>query len=137
MSEEKARQSFLQLERALDRLGELAEKKIDSNEIIVDAAIQRFEFCIELFWKTLKRFLQEEGIEAGTPKEVMKHAFQQSWLSDEQAWLGMLKDRNRTSHIYDEATAKEIFKRIRGDYYPELHRTYQFLRDRLSNVLCQ
>ena len=74
----------------------------------MDGTIQRFEFVIELFWKTLKRLLAAEGIQTGTPREAMQRAFEANWLGDETAWLQMLKDRNETSHVYDEASAKKI-----------------------------
>jgi nucleotidyltransferase substrate binding protein (TIGR01987 family) len=68
-----------------------------------DATIQRFEFVVELCWKTLKRCLLIEGIEAYTPKEVLKQAFQSHWLDSEKIWLEMLDDRNLMSHIYSHS----------------------------------
>jgi predicted transcriptional regulator len=48
------------LRAALERLGEaLHEPKTD---IVRDAAIQRFEFSFELFWKTLKVRADSEGL---------------------------------------------------------------------------
>ncbi|MBC6445437.1 MAG: nucleotidyltransferase substrate binding protein [Alphaproteobacteria bacterium GM202ARS2] len=71
---------------------------------------------LELFWKTLKRLLAEEGVEISTPKETLRKAFQAGWLNDEAAWLEMLSDRNTTSHIYDEETAKRIYGNIRRSH---------------------
>ncbi len=137
MSEIKAKQSLLNLGNAINRLKEVVAQEEDEKGILVDAAIQRFEFCIELFWKTIKRLLQYEGIIASTPKEVLKHAFQQHWFDDEMIWLAMLDDRNKTSHIYDELTAVAIFKRIKSEYSPELCRTYYFLRDKYADLLAK
>ncbi|AJD92335.1 hypothetical protein JMA_30180 [Jeotgalibacillus malaysiensis] len=103
----KLKKNFDNLSLALSRLEEaLAEDS--SNSLIVDGTIQRFEFTIELYWKTLKRCLQSEGIEAKTPRETLKEAYKAEWLNDEQAWLQMLKDRNETSHTYNEELAREI-----------------------------
>lgn len=33
-------------------------------------AIQAFEFCFELAWKMMKRFLGERGQETGSPKDT-------------------------------------------------------------------
>ncbi len=55
------------LEKALTRLNESLQFDL-SQPLVVDACIQRFEFCIELTWKTLKRCLAIEGIEANTPR---------------------------------------------------------------------
>ena len=132
MSAEKIRQSMENLGRALDRLNEALQE--ERTEFMIDATIQRFEFCIELFWKTLKRQLEYEGIEATTPRETMKHAYKNGWLREETLWIDMLDDRNRTSHIYNEEMANEIYDHIK-DYHKELAHTYQFLADRYSDLL--
>ena len=132
MSAEKVRQSMENLGRALERLNEALQE--ECNEFMIDATIQRFEFCIELFWKTLKRQLAYEGIEATTPRETVKHAYKNDWLREETLWIDMLDDRNRTSHIYSEEMAIEIYGHIK-DYHKELAQTYQFLADRYSYLL--
>lgn len=49
------------------------EISIEENDIALDAAIQRFEFSFELFWKTLKTVLIEVGgIQINSPKQVLK-----------------------------------------------------------------
>ncbi|MCA0972218.1 nucleotidyltransferase substrate binding protein [Halobacillus litoralis] len=130
MENQKLKRSLENLERALDRLDEALQED-DTNSLIVDATIQRFEFTIELFWKALKRALFEEGIEAKTPKEALREAYQAGWLNDEKAWLQMLKDRNETSRTYDEEKALEIVGHIKW-YYPEFVRTFDFLKQRFD-----
>ena len=132
MSVEKVRQSMENLGRALERLNEVLQE--ERTHFMIDATIQRFEFTIELFWKTLKRQLAFEGIEATTPRETIKHAYRNGWLSKESLWIDMLNDRNRTSHIYSEDMASEIYDHIK-DYHNELTNTYQFLADRYSDLL--
>ncbi len=86
-------------------------------DTIRDGVIQRFEFCTELAWKTLREYLTEQGYtEINSPKNVMKTAFADGVLNDEQGWLEILDARNITSHVYDEATAEKIFNNIRGTY---------------------
>jgi len=126
--ERKVRQSFENLERALLRLEE-ALKEDQQNSLVVDGTIQRFEFTIELYWKTLKRLLLSEGIDAKTPRETLKEAFQVGWLEDEKAWLQMLKDRNETSHVYDEEMALKILANIK-QYFPEMKTTFVKLKGR-------
>lgn len=125
--ERKVRQSFENLERALLRLEE-ALKEDPNNSLVVDGTIQRFEFTIELYWKTMKRLLLSEGIDAKTPRETLKEAFQVGWLEDEKAWLQMLKDRNETSHIYDEEMALKILANIK-QYFPEMKTTFMKLKE--------
>ncbi len=84
-----------------------------------DGVIQRFEFCTELAWKTLREYLLEQGYsEINSPKSVMKTAFADGLLNDEQGWLDILNSRNITSHIYDENTAAAVFQNICTVYLP-------------------
>lgn len=99
------------------------------NPLAVDGTVQRFEFAIEILWKTLKRKLATEGIEAGTPRDTIKHAYHVGWLENETVWLQMLADRNAASHIYDDESAQRIYDRIRGNF-GELRRAYEMLRRR-------
>ena len=130
MSEFKARHSLERLGDALDRLDEaLAAPETDG--LTLDATIQRFEFVIELYWKTLKRLLELEGVSTTTPREALQGAFQAQWIDDETVWLQMLRDRNESSHIYDEAAARRIYEHIRN-YAPRLRQTHRFLTERLA-----
>ncbi|MBI5485951.1 MAG: nucleotidyltransferase substrate binding protein [Deltaproteobacteria bacterium] len=128
--------STARLELSLDKLG-LALDRLDEvlalpgEGPMIDATIQRFEFTFELFWKTLKRALEESGEEPrGSPRDVLSFAWHDKWLEgDENLWLGMLGDRNVTSHVYSEADALEIYRRIRT-YAAPLRRAYADLRRR-------
>lgn len=118
------------LGRALERLREALAQPED-NPLAIDGTIQRFEFAIELSWKALRRLLTREGVTTTTPRETLRAAFQAGWLADEGAWLQMLRDRNETSHTYNEATAKRIYANVRLAF-PEMERTYGLLRARSS-----
>ena len=98
--------------RALDRLDEALA--VPSNApLAVDGTIQPSEFTFELAWKALKDALAEEGVEAQTPRQVLRAAFKIGWLDDEKAWLDMLDDRTLSSHVYSEEAAAEIYGRVR------------------------
>ncbi|KIY23137.1 MULTISPECIES: nucleotidyltransferase substrate binding protein [Mesobacillus] len=131
MSKRKLLQSVNNLEQAITRLEEALGEDL-SNSLLVDGTIQRFEFTIELYWKTLKRILASEGIETMTPKETLKEAYQIGWLNDETAWLQMLKDRNETSHTYDEEAALRILQNIKK-YFPEMKTTLKILIKKAGN----
>lgn len=84
-----------------------------------DGIIQRFEFTCELAWKTAREWLLDQGyVELNSPKAVMRQAFADGLISDSDGWIGLLNDRNMTSHIYDENTANQIFQRIRTCHLP-------------------
>ena len=118
------------LENALTRLNESLQFDL-SQPLVVDACIQRFEFCIELTWKTLKKCLAIEGIEANTPRECIQQAYSIHLINDESAWLSMLKDRNLTSHTYKEDLALEIYHRL-PLHYQAMADLYQLLSRRFS-----
>ena len=132
MSKRKVDDSLANLRKAMDRLREALEVP-RTDPLVVEGTIQRFEFVIEIFWKALKRALEYEGIVVKTPRESLKQAFAAGWLSDETAWLDMLDARNTTSHLYlHQDLVEEAYDDIRKNF-PELERTYQFLRDRYAN----
>jgi len=120
-----SRDLLVSLERAVDRLEEaVGAPATDLNR---DASIQRFEFCFELAWKAMQRALRTFGVDSASPKSCMRAAYRQGWI-EEEPWLAMLGDRNRTSHTYDETLAQEVYARLAG-YIEPLRALVRMLRD--------
>ena len=114
--------ALLQLESALQQKQFSALEK--------DGVIKRFEFTFELAWKTLQDKLYDEGyLTTKGPKPVIKQAFNNGMITDGQAWMDMLTDRNNSTHLYDESTAVSIFDRIQITYFTLL----QELKSKLEN----
>ncbi len=126
----KAQQSLANLGRALGRLREALDHPA-TDPLVADATIQRFEFAFELSWKTFGHLFAFEGIEAKTPREALREAYRVGWIEDETAWLEMLRDRNLTSHVYDEDVATAIYHRIRRNA-PALLRAHARLVERYA-----
>jgi nucleotidyltransferase substrate binding protein (TIGR01987 family) len=106
-------QKFENYQSALRRLNEGIVKFDQTNDLLRDGLIQRFEFTFELAWKTLKAIFENEGlIGLNSPKTVLSEAFAAGLIKKDQLWLMMLRDRNTTAHIYDEQLALEICSRI-------------------------
>ncbi len=105
----------------------MLEKPVTEDRSTIDAAIQRFEFTIELFWKLLKKILASKGVDVVYPKDVMRQAYAGHLIDSEQVWISMLRDRNITLHAYNEELADEIFNNIKH-YYPVLYTTLQSLK---------
>ena len=60
-------------------------------------------------------------------------AWKNRWISDEALWLDMLEERNRTSHTYKEATAKEVFANL-PQYLPHLTALSTTLAKRIEEI---
>lgn len=88
------------------------------NDLFVNGQIQKFEYNIELLWKTLKLyFLEGRGITMLYPKEIIKQFFQEELITEEVYILliDALNSRNLLSHVYNEEIYKEIGPKLK-DY---------------------
>ena len=87
-----------------------------------DGLIQRFEFTVELAWKSLREYLEDQGVvlPVSSPRAVLKEAYAVGVIDDADTWNAILTARNLTSHVYDEATAAEIAQQICEDFIPSL-----------------
>ncbi len=103
--------------QALSRLKEAVLTA--KSELEIDGVIQRFEFTFELSWKTMKRFLEMQGLICNSPRGCLKEAFQAELIQNEAVWLQMLADRNSSTHLYDQTASREIFSRITKQFVPE------------------
>lgn len=86
--------------------------KHNPNELERDGLIQRYEFCVELSWKSSKKILALNAIEADTPKNVFREMALLGWIDNPELWLEFIAQRNKASHIYNEEVAVEIFNFI-------------------------
>jgi len=117
-------------EAAFARLQQAVEQAVD--DLDRDGVIQRFEFTFELLWKTAKMFLEYEGFRCAGPRSCIKEGVQREILVKGEVLLDMLDDRNRTTHIYDERTAQEIFERIKGEYVPVIASNVKKMREQIT-----
>jgi nucleotidyltransferase substrate binding protein (TIGR01987 family) len=97
-----------------------------------DSAIQRFEFTLEIAWKSIKTFLLEhEGVECRSPKGCLRDFLSAGHLDQIQItqFLIMIDDRNLATHTYHESLAEEIFVRI-DDYRIVLENILKILQNK-------
>lgn len=78
-----------------------------------DAVIQRFEFTYELLWKTFKKMARFHKVQAFSPRECFKFAFQAGLIEDEKLFMEIIDARNMTTHVYSEEEMKKIYEFIR------------------------
>lgn len=104
--------NFTQALRSLDDAIRLAGTR-PLSDLEQQGLIQAFEFTHELAWKTLKDYLEAQGIQnlIGS-RNTTREAFKNALIADGEAWMAMIEDRNLTSHAYDHATADAIASRI-------------------------
>ncbi len=87
-----------------------------------DGAIQRFEYCFDLSWKTLKRFLEKRGLmNLNSPRSVFAAAFAENIIDDEVVWSNILLKRNASVHTYNQALAENLFALL-PEYYEAMQK---------------
>lgn len=119
------------LRSALVRLADAVAQP--ENEFVRDAAIQRFEFSFELAWKSIQATARIEGQDCSSPRTAFSTAWRNGWIAEEAAWLDMLEERNKTSHTYREALAKEVFGNL-PRHLPHLNQLREALSNRLAEI---
>lgn len=96
---------------ALTRLKEVLAMPKDT--VTRDSAIQRFEFTLDLAWKTTKEFLEKfRGVRCASPKGCFKEAFAQGIIEHDPFWLDLVDLRNDTVHTYKEELAERVFSQL-------------------------
>lgn len=80
------------------------------------AVIQAFEFTFETFWKAFQKLVEAQGEKAPFPRAAIAGAFQLGVIADQDTWLDMMRDRNQTSHVYNEDVSKAIYANITSRY---------------------
>lgn len=109
-----------QLESGLNNFEE--SLGIDTSEfspILIDSVksgrVQKFEFCTELLWKTLKVYLYEvNGIDCKSPKQTIKEFYNTGYISSEEYedLIELLDDRNQLNHVYNSDQFNVIYNRV-------------------------
>ena len=94
MTIERIRLKWEDYHHAFARLEAALEKDADSDDMYLDATIQRFKFCFELSWKLMKAVLEYEGGEANSPRGCIREGGEQRLISNAELWLDMMEKRN-------------------------------------------
>lgn len=125
---EKAVQSFSRLVNAdLTTLSTTLEPYLLDG--LQNGKAQKFEYTLELSWKTIKVFLKkQEGIDEATPKKIAKAFYLGGYLAEDDylSLIQAIDDRNKLSHIYNETDFDLIVSRLPG---------YARLMERIADTL--
>jgi nucleotidyltransferase substrate binding protein (TIGR01987 family) len=118
------------------------EKILNEKEFFITAnmeeefreiAIKRFEYTYENAWRSLKRYLEYLGFSVKSPRETFKEAYKLDLIDNEEAVLGMIEDRNYTSHVYDDFMAKDIENRL-NEYKKEFEKILLKLKEKSETL---
>src|SRR5215813_13050603 len=123
------KQRFDNFDRAFVLLREVCDRGVDSlSQLEKEGAIQRFEVAYELAWKTLKDYLEENGVVVNpvTPRNVIKEAFAAKLLEDAQVWINMMLHRNLLSHTYDMAVFESVLQTVTERYFSAFDHLHEF-----------
>ena len=122
MTEEQARwhYRFDNFKRAYFLLQEAAESHQGGqlSQLAKEGMIQRFEYCTELAWKTIKDYLESQNVvfEQITPRAVLKEAIAAKLISNGEDWMSALDARNKMSHLYDFKQFDAVIDQIASTY---------------------
>ncbi len=104
---------------------------------IKSGQIQKFEFTIELLWKTVQVFLFEvDGIDVVTPKSVVKEFVEAGYCDygTYELFIRAINDRNQLSHIYRQEMAESIWQRL-PDYACLAENVFVTMKSRIGEAL--
>jgi nucleotidyltransferase substrate binding protein (TIGR01987 family) len=105
---------------------------------IRDGCIQRFEYTYELAIKFIKRYIQGNypipvNIEQMNFRDLLRVAAEIGLVKQVEGWFQFREARNKTSHTYDEAKAKEVFEII-ASFVDESRYLLDQLKRRISET---
>lgn len=115
--------------RAFSLLREAMDQETPHSQLEKEGIIQRFEYTVELAWKTLKDYLESENVvlDQITPRNVIRRAFEAGVIKQGETWQKALDARNRMSHTYNFETFERVIAEIRSGYLAAFDELYEFL----------
>jgi len=125
------KQRFNNLNNAMSQFEKAVSEYEHLSDIGKEGLIQRFEYTYELFWLTMKDYLESEGIKSNFPRDVLKNAFHYEIIKDGDVWMDMLEKRNLLAHTYDEDNFKRALDLIINKYHNSLEQVFQYFIERI------
>ena len=131
------RYRFSNYKRAFSLLREAIEAMSESglSQLEKEGTIQRFEYTMEIAWKVMKDYLENEGVvfKQITPRCVIRKAFETNLTEHGRVWMEALDARNKMSHTYDFQKFEEVIEKIRSRFLPVMEDLYQVLLEKEAN----
>ena len=127
------KQRFQNFEKAFLLIDEVADFEPETfSQLEKEGVVQRFEILIELSWKVLKDYLENEGYDdVANGKKAIRQAFVAELITNPESWMEALEKRNLTSHTYNEEILTQIIDFIQQTFYPIARDLYQILKSKI------
>ncbi len=126
-------QRYNNFEKVFKKLSEAIS--IDElSELEHDGLVQRFEFTLDIGWKVLKDFLEDQGFDfTPSPKETFRQAQAAGFINYAQELIDALEMRNILSHDYSGEKFEASEKTLRQIVFPALEALNSFFKIQLTN----
>ncbi len=88
--------------------------------MVLTGLVALYEICFEQSWKLMKEILEDNGVaeaKTGSPRQILKSAYQAGLFQDEGLWMEALGARNNVAHAYQQAVALDIVRRTKMVYF--------------------
>ncbi len=105
---------------ALVNLKEIYDYEEPYGNVELTGLVGLFEVCFEQSWKAMKEILEDNGYDSaqtGSPRHIIKTAYQAGMIENEEAWLKSLVSRNNVAHAYNKNVALDIIHETKETYY--------------------
>lgn len=105
--------------RALANLHEGAQLEAPYTVVEQAGIVGLFELCFEQAWKLMKEVLERHGRfeeKIGSPRAIIKLAYQCGMIDHGDGWLELLEARNFLAHTYSDEQALAVIGKVRSEY---------------------
>lgn len=105
---------------ALINLKDIYQYQEPYDNVIMTGLVGLYEICFEQAWKMMKEILEKHGYSGtvtGSPKSVIKTAYQASMITEEEIWLLALQARNNVVHSYNREVAFDIIEQTKKHFF--------------------
>jgi nucleotidyltransferase substrate binding protein (TIGR01987 family) len=111
---------FENFSAALLNLKDMYEYDEPYSNVTLTGLVGLYEICFEQAWKAIKEILEYNGYSesaTGSPKTILKTAYQAGMIKDEELWLRALQERNNVAHSYNQNIALGIVASAKSEFY--------------------
>ena len=106
--------------RTLTNLSDIYCYDSPYDNVVTMGLVGLFTLCFDQSWKAVKEVLAQQGFpesQTGSPRQILKTAYQAGMLRNQDLWLNALAARNNVSHAYNPDVALDIIHQAKESFY--------------------